>query len=293
MTAGPAARTSARVARLLFLLVLALFFVIPLIWLFLAPTKTDGQLASRSPFAFGSFAQIGRAWHNLMQFNDGEILVWLWNSILYSVAGVVLAVAVSLPAGYLLALYRFPGRRLVQLLTVVSMIIPVAATVLPIYRELAFVNLPDTRWSVILPSAFFPFGTYLSYLHYQSSMPRELLEAARMDGAGELRIFRSIGVPVGRPAIALIAFFSFVATWNNYFLPYVMLVDDKLYNLQLGVSTLLSSAPVINTSNLSNLPIHRPEAALAALISVIPIGCFFLAFQRVIGRGGMTGAVKG
>jgi multiple sugar transport system permease protein len=100
-------------------------------------------------------------------------------------------------------------------------------------------------------------------------------------------------LPLARPAVSLVVFFAFVATWNNYFLPYVMLVNDKLYTLQLGISTLLNSAPVINSSNQSNLPIHKPEAALAALVAIVPIAIFFLAFQRVIGAGMLAGAVKG
>jgi ABC-type sugar transport system, permease component len=283
----------ARAARVLFLLVLAVFFAVPLIWLLMVPTKTDGELSSRNPMAFGSLHNVARAWTNLMSYNHGEILLWLQNSVLYSVIGVAIAVVIALPAGYSLAVYRFRGRKLILLLTVMAMIVPVAATVLPIYRELSLVHLPDTRWSVILPTAFFPFGVYLSYLHYQSGLPVELLESARLDGASELRVFRSIGLPLGKPAIALTTFFAFVASWNNYFLPYIMLVDDKLFTLQLGIATLLSSSNAINASNVSNLPIHRPEAALAALISVIPIGLFFLAFQRVLGRGVLTGAVKG
>jgi multiple sugar transport system permease protein len=286
------AALSGRLARIAFLLAVAVFFAVPLLWLLLAPTKTDAQLASRPPLAFGSLRQLGYAWHNLMSYNNGEILLWLGNSVLYAGAGVILAVAVAIPAGYALAMYRFPARRLILVLTLIAMILPAAAMVLPIYRELAVLNLPNTRWAVILPAAFFPFGVYLSYLHFSTALPRELVEAARIDGASDLRIFRSVGVPLARPAIALVTFFAFVGSWNNYFLPYVMLVDDRLYNLQVGIGTLLSSAPVINTSNQSNLPIHRPEAALAALLSVLPIGLFFLAFQRLIGRGLLAGAVK-
>jgi multiple sugar transport system permease protein len=285
-------RISARLGRTAFLLAVAVFFAVPLIWLVFAPTKTDAEIAQRAPLAFGSLAQVATAWHNVMSYNHGEILLWLYNSVVYAGAGTLLAVVVAVPAGYALAVYRFPGRQLVLVLTLIAMILPAAAMVLPIYRELAVVNLPDTRWAVILPAAFFPFGVYLSYLHFAGALPYELIEAAKIDGASDLRIFRSIGVPLARPAIALVTFFAFVGAWNNYFLPYVMLVDDRLYNLQVGIGALLSSAPVINTSNQSNLPIHRPEAALAALISVLPIGLFFLAFQRLIGRGLLAGAVK-
>jgi multiple sugar transport system permease protein len=279
--------------RRLFLIALGIVFLVPLLWLLLAPTKTNDQLSTLNPLAFGNFGNVGTAWNNLMSFNQGEILVWLGNSVGYSIAGVLLSVLAAIPAGYVLAMYSFRGRRLVLILTLIGMILPTAAIVIPIYRELALIGLTNSIWSVILPSAFFPFGVYLTYLHFQTALPKELVEAAKMDGASDLRVFVSLGLPLARPAVALVTFFAFVANWNNYFLPYVMLVNDRLYTLQLGISTLLNSAPVINSSNTSNLPIHKPEAALAALISIIPIAIFFVAFQRVIGAGMLAGAVKG
>jgi multiple sugar transport system permease protein len=287
---GPAI---SRWARRLFLVILGVVFLVPLLWLLLAPTKTNDELSSQAALSFGSFGNVTTAWNNLMSFNHAEVLLWLANSVGYSIAGVLLSVIAAIPAGYVLAMYSFRGRRLVLILTLIGMILPAAAIVIPIFRELALIGLTNTIWSVILPSAFFPFGVYLTYLHFQTALPRELVEAAKMDGASDLRVFLALGLPLARPAIALVTFFAFVANWNNYFLPYVMLVNDRLYTLQLGISTLLNSAPVINTSNTSNLPIHKPEAALAALISIIPIAIFFLAFQRVIGAGMLAGAVKG
>ena len=290
---GRALPAVARWIRRLFLLGLGIVFLVPLLWLLLAPTKTNDQLTSQGALSFGSFPNVSVAWNNLMSFNHAEVLVWLGNSVGYSIAGVLLSVVAAIPAGYVLAMYSFCGRRLVLILTLIGMILPTAAIVIPIYRELALIGLTNSIWSVILPSAFFPFGVYLTYLHFQTALPRELVEAARMDGATDLRVFIALGIPLARPAVALVTFFAFVANWNNYFLPYVMLVNDRLYTLQVGISTLLNSAPVINTSNTSNLPIHKPEAALAALISIIPIAIFFIAFQRVIGAGMLAGAVKG
>jgi multiple sugar transport system permease protein len=283
----------ARWIRRLFLVVLGVVFLVPLLWLLLAPTKTNEQLTTTGPLSFGSFGNVSTAWNNLMSFNHGEVLLWLGNSIGYSIVGVLLSVIAAVPAGYVLAMYSFRGRRLILILTLIGMILPTAAIVIPIYRELALIGMTNSIWSVILPSAFFPFGVYLTYLHFQTALPKELVEAAKMDGATDLRVFLSLGLPLARPAVALVTFFAFVANWNNYFLPYVMLVNDRLYTLQLGIATLLNSAPVINSSNTSNLPIHKPEAALAALISIIPIAIFFVAFQRVIGAGMLAGAVKG
>ena len=291
--AAPLLPWTGRILRVLVLLLIGVAFAVPLVWLVLAPTKTEAELTSMTPLAFGSFENVGAAWANLMSFNDGQLLVWLANSIGYSVAGVLIAAFAAIPAGYALAIYRFRGRQVVLVLTLIGMILPTAATVIPIYRELALIGLSNTIWAVILPSAFFPFGVYLTYLHFQTALPRELIEAAKVDGASDIRVFLALGLPLARPAISLVVFFAFVATWNNYFLPYVMLVNDKLYTLQLGISTLLNSAPVINSSNQSNLPIHKPEAALAALVAIVPIAIFFLAFQRVIGAGMLAGAVKG
>ncbi|MCS5717683.1 carbohydrate ABC transporter permease [Herbiconiux sp. CPCC 205763] len=292
-TSAKVARGTARAARLIFLAATAVFFAVPLLWMLLAPTKTDQELTTLPPLAFGSFENIGTAWNNLMSFNDAEVLLWTSNTIFYALGTVIIAVAISIPAGYALAMYRFPGRRLLLLLTLIGMILPTAATLLPIYRELALVGLVNTPWAVILPSAFFPFGVYLTYLHFQSALPVELVEAAKMDGATDLRVFWSLGLPLARPAVALVTFFAFVANWNNYFLPYVMLFNDKLFNIQLGVGTLLSAAPVLSNETNSQLPIHRPEAALAGLIAIVPIALIFVVFQRFIGTSMLSGAVKG
>ena len=257
----------ARLSRYVALSALAVTFAVPLLWLVLAPTKSDGELESLPPLAPGSIDGLLTSWNNLMSFRDGQVLLWVGNTIAYSVGTVVIAVLIGVPAGYALAMYRFPGRRLLLLLTLIGMIMPAAASVLPIYRELALIGLVNTGWAVILPSALFPFGVYLTFLHFQASLPTELVEAAKIDGASDLRVFLSLGVPLARPAVALVAFFSFVASWNNYFLPYIMLFNDKVFNIQLGIGVLLSSAPVLSNTTGSTLPIHRPEAALAALLA--------------------------
>lgn len=282
-----------RFSRYLVLGALAVAFAVPMIWLVLAPSKSDAELESLPPLAFGTWEGFATSWANLMSFRDGQVLGWVGNTLLYSAGAVLIAVLISVPAGYALALYRFPGRRFLLFATLIGMIVPTAATVFPIYREMVVLGLVNTPWAVILPSAFFPFGVYLAFLHFQSALPHELVEAAKIDGASDLRVFWSLGLPLARPAAALIAFFAFVASWNNYFLAYIMLFDDKLFNIQLGIGVLLSSAPVLSNTTGSTLPIHRPEAALAALLAVIPIAIVFIAFQRTIGGNLLGGSVKG
>ncbi|MBT2224856.1 carbohydrate ABC transporter permease [Nonomuraea sp. NEAU-A123] len=297
MTAGtgpPLRRRASAVIGATVMLVSAAAFVIPLLWLVLAPTHTRERLTAGASLTFGSVADLGRAWSNLMTFGDGLVLDWLANSIGYSVAAVILALLMAVPAGYALAMYDFPGRRAVLNATLVTMIIPQAALILPLYLEMVGLQLIDTVWSVVLPSAFFPFGVYLTYLYYNDNLPRSLIEAARMDGASEWRAFVSLGLPLGRPALGLTGFFCFVQAWNQYFLPFVMLADDSKYNLQLGLQTLISSTAAVNPSyGATILPIHQPEAALAGLVTVGPILVIFLVAQRYLRAGQLGGAVKG
>src|SRR6185369_10318441 len=139
------------------LLVSAVAFVVPVVWLVLAPTHTRESLTSSGSLSFGSFGALARAWSNLMSYQDGQVLRWLLNSLGYAAGAVVLALLMATPAGYALAVYDFPGRRAVLNATLLTMIIPPAALILPLYLEMVQFGLVDTVWSVLLPSAFFPF----------------------------------------------------------------------------------------------------------------------------------------
>lgn len=289
-----AARRASSIVGTVVLLVSAAAFVIPVIWLLLAPTHTRDSLTAGSSLSFGSPHDLARTWSNLMTYQDGQVLRWLLNSVGYSVGAVILALLMAAPAGYALAMYDFPGRRLILNATLLTMIIPQAALILPLYLEMVQFGLVGTLWSVLLPSSFFPFGVYLSYLYYNDNVPRSLIEAARVDGSGELRIFWSVGLPLGRPALGLVGFFCFVQAWNQYFLPFVMLSRDSMYNLQLGLQTLISSTGAVNPSyGATTLPIYQPEAALAALLAVAPILVIFVVAQRYLRAGQVSGAVKG
>lgn len=279
--------------RLLVLGGFAVFCAMPLVWLVLAPTKSDNQMREDHPLSFGSFGRAVEAWQHLADYNDGVLYHWMWNSAYYSFGAVALTVATSLPAAYALATMSFRGRKLILTLTLVAMVLPATAVVLPLFLEINALHMTNTAASVILPSAFFPFGVYLSYVYFVTSLPKELLEAARIDGCGELRVFLHVALPLARPIIALLIFFSFVANWTNYFLPYVMLSDDQAYNLPVGLGALMSGTPALKPSaGGSFLPITYPEAALAGLIVVLPIALLFLSFQRFLVRGLLSGSVK-
>ncbi|HZR95499.1 MAG TPA: carbohydrate ABC transporter permease [Gaiellaceae bacterium] len=227
-------------ARLAILLTFAVFFVAPVLWLVLAPTKSDKALISSHPFSFGSFHQVSLAWQHLNAFSDHVYRRWIGNTLYYALSATAITLAVGVPAGYGLAVGKFPGRKLVLSLTLLVMIMPAAALVLPIFLELNGMHLIGGSLSVILPFAFFPFGVYLAYIYYVTALPPDLLDAARVDGATELQTFLRVALPLAKPVLALVFFFSFVADWNNFFLPYVVLADSNQYPITVGLSNLLS-----------------------------------------------------
>jgi multiple sugar transport system permease protein len=284
-----------RGARVTVLAAFAVFFVAPIVWLVLAPTKSDQDLVSSGPFTFGSFHQVSLAWEHLHAFSDHIYLTWIGNSLVYAVSATAIVLVTAIPAGYALALGTFPGRRLVLTATLVVMIMPAASLVLPIFLELNALHLIGSVWSVILPFSFFPFGVNLAYIYYSTAVPRELLDAARVDGCGEWATFRHIALPLAKPVVALVLFFSFVSDWNNFFLPYTVLADSRQYPIQVGLSMLLSSTPAFNPATGGGgqqLDIFRPELALATLLAVVPVAIVFMLSQRALVRGLVGGGVK-
>ncbi|NJP44768.1 carbohydrate ABC transporter permease [Actinacidiphila epipremni] len=289
--ATPSAAVSALVIGVL-LAALLVFFVLPVIWLLLAPTKTAGQIVHDNPLSFGSFRHIGTAWRHLYDFQDHALLTWLRNSAVYSLGSLVLTLATSLPAGYALALTRFRGRTTLLVATLVTMIMPSATLVLPIFLELNRFHLIGTVWSVILPFSFYPFGVYLVYIYFATSLPRDLLAAARIDGCTQWQLFTRIALPLARPVVGLVAFFSFVGNWNNFFLPYLVLPNSDQFPIQVGLNQLLTSTPSFNPVAGAGLNITIPELSLAIIVAILPVLVLFLFSQRTLVSGMLAGATK-
>jgi len=284
------------VFRLAVLLVFVAYFALPMIWLVMAPSKDPNQLYALNPLAFGTWGRYVKAWHNVTQYQDGEIWLWFRNSVVYVVSSMAIGLAIAIPAGYVLAVARFPGRALILWSTLIGMLLPASALVLPLFMELNLVHLVNTSWSVILPACFFPFGVYLAYVYYGANLPRELLDAARMDGCSDLAMFWHVAVPLAKPLLGLLAFISFTANWNNFFLPFVMLNDDALFNLPVGVQTVIASTAALKPGfnpTPGAISFQQADAALAGLIMVLPVVIVFLFSQRYVTRGAFTGAVKG
>jgi multiple sugar transport system permease protein len=285
------------IVRLAILLVFAVYFVVPMVWLLFATTRDSASLNNNAnPLTFGSIDRLVTSWQNILHYQNGEMAVWLGNSVRYALLSLAGSLAICVPAGYVLAIGRFPGRKLLLWLTLITMLLPVSAMVLPMFLELNLVHLVNTQWAVILPAMFFPFGVYLSYVYYGSSLPRELLDAARIDGSSDLRMFWSIALPLAKPLLGLLSFISFNANWNNFFGPYVMLSNDKLFNLSVGVTSVVNGTSALRPGfnpTPGAVSFQQADAAMAALFMIVPVAIVFILSMRYVTSGAFTGGVKG
>jgi multiple sugar transport system permease protein len=269
----------------------ALFFAVPILWLLNATGKSPRDLLTTAPFAPGTPLDLAANWDALVSFQDGIIFQWLGNAGLYSGVALVLTLLTSIPAGYAMALGTFRGRKALLTTTLVVMLIPNTALVLPIFLELSALQLVGTAASVILPFSFFPFGVYLTYIYFSSSIPADLLAAARIDGCGEMAVFTRIALPLAKPVVALVGFFSFVANWNNYFLPFLVVPGPKA-PIQVGLAEMLANVPQFNPTAAGVTTIELPALALATVLSVAPVLLIFLFSQRFLVAGMTAGGTK-
>jgi multiple sugar transport system permease protein len=285
------------IVRLAILLVFAVYFVVPMVWLLFATTRDSASLNNNAnPLTFGSIDRLVTSWKNIVSYQNGEMALWLGNSVRYALLSLVGSLVICVPAGYVLAIGRFAGRKLLLWLTLITMLLPVSAMVLPMFLELNLVHLVNTQWAVVLPAMFFPFGVYLSYVYYGSSLPRELLDAARIDGSSDLRMFWSIALPLAKPLLGLLSFISFNANWNNFFGPYVMLSNDKLFNLSVGVTSVVNGTSALRPGfnpTPGAVSFQQADAAMAALFMIVPVAIVFVFAMRYVTSGAFTGGVKG
>lgn len=272
-----------RVGAMTVMLVFTLYFLVPIWWLFIAGTKSSSQFTSTNPLWFADFnlfANIG----NLVAYRDGVFLKWMLNSALYAGAGALLATLFAGMAGYALAKYRFPGRELLFNIVLGGVLVPATALALPLFLIFSQVSLTNTFWAVFLPSLVSPFGVYLTRIFASASVPDELIEAARLDGAGEVRTFFTVSVKLMFPALVTVFLFQFVAIWNNFFLPLIMLRDETLFPVTLGLYAW--------NSQVNQIPELRGYVLIGALLSIIPLIILFLLLQRFWRNGLGAGSVK-
>lgn len=264
------------------------YFLAPFAWLVLASTKTDTDLFNTFGLWFGkSFALLSNI-GTVFTYENGAFGVWLLNSAFYALASAVGAVILATLAGYAFAKYRFSGKRVLFSVVLGSIMIPGTALALPTYLLFAHVGLTNTPWAVILPSVVNPFAMYLLMVYAQDAVDDSLLEAARIDGAGELRIFLQIVVRLLTPAIVTVFLLALVATWNNYFLPLIMLNQSTLYPVTVGLAQWAASSNAGGGAR-----VLFSTVITGSFISIIPLIVSFLYLQRYWQSGLSTGGVKG
>lgn len=261
---------------------MALYTLIPLWWLFVSATKANGYLYTGAPLWFSHFDLMANI-KAVFSYDGGVFSTWVANSALYSLVGATVSTLLSAMAGYALTKYDFRGREAAFNVILASVLIPAPMFALPLFLLMAKLNLTDTYWSVLLPSCVSPFGVYLSRIYAASSVPDELLESARLEGAGEWRTFFKIAMPLMGPALVTVFLFQFVTIWNNYLLPSLMLNDASRLPVTVGLvqwrSEFANGIPPL-------LPIT------GAFISLIPLITAFVCLQRFWRKGLTAGAVK-
>lgn len=266
--------------------IFAIYCLFPFVYLLINATKTQPDFTSTFGLGFGkTFALLDNI-ALVFTYQKGVFLRWFLNTILYVVAGAGGATLLAVMGGYALAKFRFPGRKAVFAIIIGAISVPGIALAVPQFLLFAKVGLTNTPWAMIIPSLISPFGLYLMWIFSDQAVPTELLEAARVDGAGEFRTFWQVSLPLLAPGIVTTALFTIVATWNNYFLPLIMLKDSNWYPLTIGLNMWKDQASTAGGQAIQNLVIT------GSLITIIPLVIAFLMLQRYWQSGLAAGAVK-
>ncbi len=266
--------------------VVLVYSLVPLAWLLINATKTQEDLFSSFGLWFGGTFSL---WDNIvttLTYDDGVFVRWFANTVLYVVVGAGGATFLAILGGYALAKFDFPGKRGVFAVVIGAVAVPGTALAVPTFLMFSQMGLTNTPWAVIIPSLISPFGLYLMWTFAAEAVPAELLEAARIDGAGEFRTFFRVSLPLLAPGIVTVLLFTMVATWNNYFLPLIMLRDSAWYPLTLGLNAWNAQAATAGGEAIFNLVIT------GALLTILPLVAAFLLLQRYWQSGLAAGAVK-
>src|SRR6266851_1250699 len=260
----------------------ALFTLVPIAWLVINSTKTQANIFESFGFWFASPFVFGRNFALLFQNVDGYGIYFQWfgNTVLYAVVGGGGATALAALAGYGFARFHFRGSRALFYLVIGALLVPITAITLPLYLSYAKVHLINSIWGMILPSMVSPVGVYLMRVFVEVSVPRELIDAARIDGAGELRIFFRLALPLMVPGLMTV-----VTVWNNYFLPLIIFSQNQLYPLTVGLG--LWSQRAQNSGNAEIFPL----IVLGGLVTIVPLIALFLILQRYWRSGLLLGSI--
>jgi multiple sugar transport system permease protein len=260
----------------------AVYCLVPTVWILVAATKSRSELFATATYlpGHGLLANV----HDLSAYQGGIFWRWMFNSVFYALVGGLLASSVSAAAGYALAKYAFRGRRLLFNVILSGVLLPQIVLAIPQYLLLSRVGLTDSYLGVLLPQLFNPYGIYLCRIYATASVPDSMLEAGRMDGASELRLFRSVGLRLMGPGLVTVFLLQFIVIWNNFLLPFVMVTSDDKFPLTVGLYSLLRHGA--SQASLYSLVIT------GTLLSIVPVIALFLSLQRYWRIDLVTGAIK-
>ncbi|GLV14910.1 sugar ABC transporter permease [Alicyclobacillus hesperidum] len=271
------------------LLVLAFYFLIPVVWILIASTKTQTELSSTGIFSFPEHIVLWENLKLLFTYSGGVYVRWFVNSIIYAGSVAICTCVICSMAGYALAKHKFRGRNITFFVILASMMIPGTVTAIPLFVVEQPLHLVDTYLGVIFPLIASPFGVYFLRIYIRDVVPNEMIEASKVDGASEGRTFWVIVLPIIRPALSTLFLISFIGTWNNFFLPLVLLHNQSLYPLPVGIESLLS---LINTAAANqSIPLYQ-LVITGSLISIIPMIVGFVIFRKHIVTGLTQGSIK-
>ncbi|HEX3962196.1 MAG TPA: carbohydrate ABC transporter permease [Trebonia sp.] len=263
------------------------YFMIPLAWLVIASTKNNGDLFSTFGFWFSSHFNLFTNIHAVFAYSNGVFLRWMLNSLIYAVVSAAGASFLATAAGYGFAKYQFPAKGLVLGVVLGAIAVPTTALAIPTYLLFSKIGIVNTPWAIILPSMVNPIGVFLMRVYAGDAIPDSLIESGRLDGASDIGIFFRIGLRMLVPGLITVFLFSLVSTWNNYFLPLVMLNNPKLYPITVGLAQLNATA---NAGGGSQALFS--VVVTGSLLSIIPLIVAFLLLQRFWQSGLSAGAVK-
>ncbi len=280
---APKRRRPRAVLATIVLVLGAIYCLVPVLWVLTASTKSNAELFTTFTFLPGSglLENLG----DLFSYGGGQYGLWAWNSVIYAGVGAALSTLVSTMAGYALAKYDFPGRQVWFYAILAGVLLPGITLAIPQYLLMSQVGLAGTYWSVLLPVLISPFGIFLARVYASSAIPSEMMEAARIDGANDLRIFTSVVLPMMVPGMVTIFLLQFVGIWNNFLLPFIMLSDERMYPLTVGLYTLLSKG--------SGTPSLYSLAIIGAAVAIIPLIIMMLVLQRYWRLDLVSGGLKG
>lgn len=281
-------RSTPRVLATAIVWISVVYFLTPLVWLLFSSTKSNIDLFSTFGLWFGRSFDLFENVERTLTYSDGIFLQWLGNSVGYAAVSACGAAILATMAGYALAKFRFPGRGVLNVVIIGAIMVPVTALAIPTFLVFSEFGLTNTPLAVILPSLLNPFAVFLMREYTTAAVDDGLLEAARIDGAGEMRILVTISLPLLSPGIASVLLLTAIATFNNYFLPLIMLSSTGLLPVTVGLAQWNAQGGSNGAMGVSFFPM----VMTGSVIATIPLIIAFLFLQRYWQSGLATGAVK-